>query len=306
MNMKQLFDLQFLMFAEMAAGFLLCRFGVLKPKDRSVFSKAVISLFLPANIIASFRMEMTAEVLRDFLQIIIVSSAIHVFSMILAAMMYKKEPESRRNVLRFATVCSNAGFLGNAVAEGVYGETGMLYGQIYLIPVRIVLWSVGVSYFQNQADLKTTVRKILTHPCIIAVFIGLIRMIFQIPLPDMISGTLNSLGRCSTPLIMIFLGMILAESGFGSMFTKKTLSYALMRLVIIPAAVLAVCLLLHIEPLVTGLSVLLAAMPAASTTAVLAEQYNADTDFAANIVVSSTLLSIAVLPAWAMILNTVC
>ena len=90
MNMKQLFNLQFLMFAEMAAGFLLCRFGVLKPKDRSVFSKAVISLFLPANIIASFRMEMTPEVLRSFLQIMIVSSAIHVFSMILAAMMYKR------------------------------------------------------------------------------------------------------------------------------------------------------------------------------------------------------------------------
>lgn len=305
MNLKQLFNLQFLMFAEMAAGYCLCRFHILKPKDRSVFSKAVISLFLPANIIASFDMPLSTEVLQDFLQIILVSVFIHIFCMILAELLYRNGAEDRKNTLKFATVCSNAGYLGNAVAEGVYGETGMLYGQIYLIPVRIVLWSVGVSYFQGKADLKTTLRKIITHPCIIAVAIGLIRMIFQIPLPDMIDGTLTSLGRCSTPLIMIFLGMILAESGFSSMITKETMKYALLRLLIIPAAVLGACLLIHVDPLVTGLSVLLAAMPAASTTAVLAEQYGADVRFAADIVVSSTLLSIAVLPLWAIVLNTV-
>ena len=61
----------------------------------------------------------------------------------------------------------------------------------------------------------------------------------------------------------------------------------------------------HFQPDMTGLSVLLAAMPAASTTAVLAEQYGADVRFAADIVVSSTLLSIAVLPLWAIVLNTV-
>ena len=306
MNLTKLFNLQFLMFAEMAAGYFLCRFHVLKPKDRSVFSKAVISLFLPANIIASFDTELNGEMLKDFLQIILVGTAVHIFCMILAAFLFQKEEEDRRKVLQFATVCSNAGFLGNAVAEGVYGQMGMLYGQIYLIPVRIVLWSAGVSYFQGKADLKTTMKKILTHPCIIAVGIGLIRMIFQIPIPEMIDGTLVSLGRCSTPLIMVFLGMILAESGFSSMISVTNLKYAFLRLVFIPVCVLVACLLLKIDPLVTGLSVLLSAMPAASTTAVLAEQYHADVSFAADCVVFSTILSIAVLPVWTIILNAVC
>ena len=76
-------------------------------------------------------------------------------------------------------------------------------------------------------------------------------------IPEMIDGTLVSLGRCSTPLIMVFLGMILAESGFSSMISVTNLKYAFLRLVFIPVCVLVACLLLHIDPLVTGLSVLL-------------------------------------------------
>ena len=37
MNLGELFILQFMMFAEMAAGVLLSRTGVLKPEDRPVF-----------------------------------------------------------------------------------------------------------------------------------------------------------------------------------------------------------------------------------------------------------------------------
>ncbi len=79
----------------------------------------------------------------------------------------------------------------------------------------------------------------------------------------------------------------------------------MIRLLIIPGIVLFACLLVHPDPVITGLSVLLAAMPAGSTTAVLAEQYHADTEFAANVVVMTTLLSIALLPVWVMFLNAI-
>lgn len=303
MDLSQLFNLQFLMFAEMGVGFLLCVTHILKPSDRSVFSKTVINVFLPCSIVSSFNIEMSSEIVKNFIEILLVSSAIQIFCTFLAAVMFNRLDENRKKILQYATVCSNAGFLGNAVAEGVYGQMGMLYGQIYLIPLRIVMWSAGVSYFEKGADFKAVIKKILTHPCIIAVIIGLLRMIFSIPLPQAVSSTLTSLGRCSTPLIMLFLGMIMAESGFRSMISKTNLLFALLRLVIIPLVVLGGCLLCHIDPMITGLSVLLAAMPAGSTTAVLAEQYHADVKFAAECVVLTTILSIAVLPVWAYFLS---
>lgn len=305
MNFKELFILQFMMFAEMTAGWLLCKAKILNSKDRSVFSKAVVNLLLPCNIVKSFQTELNADLMKDFMIVLLVSIGIQIFCTILASTLFNRMKKEQKPVLQYATVCSNAGFLGNAVAEGVYGEMGLLYGQIYLIPLRIVMWTAGISYFEGKSDFRSKLIKIITHPCIIAVIIGLVLMISGITLPSAIDRTLTSLGRCSTPLIMLFLGMVLAETGFEGMISKDTLLYSLLRLILIPAAVLLVCRILNVDAFITGLSVLLAAMPAGSTTSVLAEQYKADVAFASKVVVLTTLGSIILLPAWVYLLQVI-
>ena len=293
------------MFAEMLAGFLLCRTGVLKVRERDLVSSLVLHLLLPCSIFSSFRMEMNKDVLRTFLQILIVSTLIEVFSILISRFCYRRIAAGKRGIFQYATVVSNAGFLGNAVAEGVYGAEGLLYGQIYLIPLRIVMWTAGISFLSPDHDHSGALKKLLRHPCIIACELGLIRMIFQIPIPEMLDNTFISLGKCCSPMVMIFLGMILADVGFKTMVSKETLLLSLIRLILIPAAVLAACSLFHVGPLAAGISVLLAAMPVGSTTAILAEEYHADVEFAADAVVLSTLLSIALLPVWAFVIQAV-
>lgn len=300
MELDQLYNLQFMMFAELAAGYLLCRFHILEPKNRKILSKAVIYLFFPANIIAAFNVKLNAETAAGFAAILTISILIQILSALIAAVAFPKAEPGRKEVLQFGTVCSNAGFLGNAVAEGIYGQSGLMYGQIYLIPLRIVMWSAGVSYFEKGKGKADVIRKVLTHPCIIAVIIGLIRMILNIPVPAAVDMTLTSLGRCATPLIMVFLGMVTYEAGFRSMISKQTLYYSFIRLFLIPAIVLCGCMIMKTDPLIGGLSVLLCAMPAGTTTVVVAEQYNADVRFAADCIVLTTLLSLAVLPLWSM------
>lgn len=307
MELGNLFNLQFLMFAEMAAGYILCRMHILNPKERSVLTKLVVNLLLPASIITSFSLKMTPEILSCFAQILAISMGIQILCTFLSRVLYNRNSKAEKPVLQYATICSNAGFLGNPVAEGVYGAQGLMFAQIYLIPLRIIMWTAGVSCFttDGKKDLKAVLHTLLTHPCIIACGIGIVKMALQIEFPSMITSTLTSLGRCSTPLIMLFLGMILAEIGFKGMISKKTLIFSFIRLIAIPAVVLAGCLLCSFDPMVTGVSVLLAAMPAGTTTAILAEQYHADVEFAANVVISTTILSIALLPLWVILLNTV-
>ncbi len=212
MDLNSLFVLQFVMFAEMLAGYLLCRFHVLKPSDRSVLSKLVVNLLLPCSIIASFQIEMNRQILTNFIGILLISTGIQILCTLIARFAFNRYAHERKAVLQFSTVCSNAGFLGNAVAQGVYGDMGLLYGQIYLIPLRIVMWSAGVAYFEKKGDTRAVIRSILTHPCIIALEIGLVIMIFQIPVPSAAGSLMSGLGRSSTPLIMLFLGMVMGES----------------------------------------------------------------------------------------------
>ena len=300
-----LFNLQFLMFAEMLAGFVLCRIGVIKAEERELISSIVINLLLPCSIISSFKMEMSREILVNFLQIFIISALIEVFSILICKFCYRRIPDEKRGIFQYATVVSNAGLLGNPVAEGVYGPLGLIYAQIYLIPLRIVMWTAGITFLSPDHDHKGGLKKLLRHPCIIACELGLIRMIFQIQIPEMIDNTISSVGKCCTPMVMIFLGMILAEVGFKTMLTKYNILLTVIRLVLIPAAVLGACALFHASPLAAGISVLLAAMPVGSTTAILAQEYHADVEFSADAVVLSTLLSIAFLPVWTGIIGAV-
>ena len=79
--------------------------------------------------------------------------------------------------------------------------------------------------------------------------------------------------------------------------------YCAIRLLIIPGIVMIGCWIFHMEAIAAGVSVVLAAMPMASLTAVMASKDHGDENFAAQCIVLSTVISMAILPGWCMILN---
>ena len=102
---------------------------------------------------------------------------------------------------------------------------------------------------------------------------------------------------------MLLVGTILAEVPFSSLADRATLYYSFVRLVLVPLLVFAGCRIGRIDGLVTGVSVVLSGMPAASVTAVMASKYHKDEVFAVRCVVLSTLLSMATVPCWCMVLS---
>lgn len=305
MDFTGLFSLQIELFLLMGIGYVLRKKNIMTAQGKSSLTDMIISIIIPCNIITSFCIEMTSEILRSCIQVLVVSIFIQIFCSILAHTLYNKYPHERKVVLQYGTIVSNGGFLGNPIAEGLYGSIGLLYASIYLIPQRIVMWSAGVSMFTESPSRKEVVKKVLRHPCIIAVEIGFVLLITQLSLPSFLSKTINAIGNCTTPLTMMMIGAILAEAGLRGMVTKTTLTYSFLRLIVIPAAVMIGCRVCGIEALAAGVSVVLAAMPAGATTAILAEKYNADGAFASQCVVLSTVLSMALLPVWCVVLNMV-
>ena len=120
--------------------------------------------------------------------------------------------EHQKKVLQYCTIVSNGGFLGNPVAEGVYGELGLLYASIFLIPMRVVMWSAGTSYFiSGGTDKKKVLRNILTHPCLVAVYLGMFLMFTQIHVPEVLASSVRSIGNCNSAVTMFIIGTILAD-----------------------------------------------------------------------------------------------
>ena len=68
----------------------------------------------------------------------------------MSCIFYRKAEPDKRKPLRYGTIVSNGGFLGNPVIEGIYGTNGLFYASVFMLPVRIVMWSVGTSCFMKE------------------------------------------------------------------------------------------------------------------------------------------------------------
>lgn len=305
MKIDGLFDLQVMMFLLMAVGVVLRKMNIITKEGKGMLTDLVIDLILPCNIISAFYMPMDHSVFVSGVEILIISILIQIFCTFISGILYRKVPKEKRMVLQYATVCSNAGFLGNPVAEGLYGSVGLLYASVYLIPQRIVMWSAGVSYFTECPSKKEVVKKVLKHPCIVAVEIGIVLMVTQVQLPGFLSSAIENVGGCTTAITMMLIGTILTDVDMCHILTRTTVAYSFIRLVFIPAVVFAGSWLANIDSVVAGVSVTLAAMPAGTTTAILAMKYHGDEEFATQCVVLTTMLSMAAIPIWSLIIHSV-
>lgn len=294
--------LQLQLFVYVLAGFLLARLGTISPQGRKSLSDLLINFILPCNIICSFQIEMTAQVLASCGLILIVASAVQLFYLLVSRVIYRGAPPERLACLRYATVCSNAGFLGLPIIGGVFGAMGTLLTSVGLIPQRVVMWSAGLSLF-TKTDGKSVLRKLATHPCIVAVYIGFVLMLLGNPeLPVFLQRALSSASGCVTCMSMLVIGSILAGAEHIDVKDGMMWWYTLARLVLIPLAVYAVLSLLGVDSTVRGVMVLMSGMPAGSTTAILAARYDGDAAYASCLVFVSTLLSLVTLPLLCLIL----
>lgn len=303
MDIGRILSLQGTMFLLVLIGIIIRRKNILTSEGKSILTDMLIYVFLPFNIANSFRMDFDMNVLVKFVVILLFATIAQVICMTLSRILYKGEDEKKRKVLQYATVCSNSGFMGIPVVEGVFGAEGLMYGSVCLIPQRIVMWTAGISCFTEAGSKKDAIKRVIIHPCIVAVYIGLILMLFQIQLPDFIDKTLKNVGNCTTSVSMILIGAILGEiTDVKSIFSKTLFFYTGVRLFLIPLLVLVACKIGGVNSLSTGIEVLISGMPAGSTTAILASKYNGDYIFAGKCIVVTTILSIITIPLWCMLI----
>ena len=102
---------------------------------------------------------------------------------------------------------------------------------------------------------------------------------------------------------MFLIGMICADVDRRDFLDLDSLYFSAVRLVLIPGLLLLGCRLAGTAELVTDVSVVLAAMPAGGTTAILAAKYGGNARFAAGCVTVSTLFSLLAVPAWCLVLQ---
>ena len=300
--MKEIFNIfgmQLFLLCLVLVGIIVAKLGIVDQHTRMSLNELLLNVFLPCTILNSF-FNTDGSLLFSLLTILIISAGILALCFVLSKLLYIKADSRQKKVLLYATLISNAIFLGMPIVENIYGAGSPVYVSAYLLPSRIAVWTAGVAIFSSG---KVSVKKMLLHPCMVATYLGLIVLFMRIKPPVLVYRLVSNLGNCNTPVAMLVVGNVLAAIDPRKIITKLTVYYTFIRLLLVPFLVMLILHFVRVDPMIMGISVILSGMPTGPTTAILADKYKVDSELACKIIFISTFLSIFTTPLLAWLLK---
>lgn len=301
----EMLSLQETMFLLILTGVLIKKLKIIDAEGRKMLSDLLIDVILPCNIVESFLggMAFPDGFARNCLLAVGLSAVIQLMSIYGSKLLFRKYPREQRSVLSYGIICSNSSFVGLPVARLLFGDLGVIYTSMFQIPLRFTMWTAGLSLF-TSVSRKDAFRKLVRHPCIIAVFAGLLLMAAPVSLPGFLDSAVASVSSCTVPVSMFVIGTILADAPIRSMFSKPVLWYTCLRLVLYPLLLCVLLKPLHLDTTLTNVCILMTGMPAGSTGSILADKYDCDAVFASQIAFASTLCSILTIPLLTLVMES--
>ncbi|MEY8336783.1 AEC family transporter [Lachnospiraceae bacterium 62-35] len=292
---KQILQLLLMVFM----GYLIVRFHVLKDMDSRVLSAIVLYLIVPCVMINAFQVEFTKEKLQGLL-LAFSASVLLLISLLFLTWAF-------RRIFHLTTVewtsvyYSNSGNLIIPLITYILGEEWVLYASVFLSVQTIMLWTHCKNAFSHEDHIDW--KKIFGNLNLISILVGILLFFLKIRFPEIIEGTLRSVGNMIGPLSMIITGMLIGNMNLKAVFSNKRLYLiTFLRLIGYPLITIAILRFSRLASLMPeGKTILLVTFlalttPSASTVTQMAQVYEDDGAYAGAINVMTTLLCIFTMP----------
>ena len=293
---SRMIDTQLLLFLYMLCGVIVSRLKIIREDNRQALVRLLMDVAMPMMVLNAFNKPTSREEILSSLWIILIALAGCVVTGLAGLLLWRREPENKRKVLMYASMFSNAGNAGLPIISLVFGPVGVFYASMYLLPPRILQWTVGLSLFVGR-NKGGWVKNVLLNPMVVVVYIGVLLMALNWQIPGAFGTAISSLGAMTAPLSMILIGATMANMNLKMLLDKSVLMLSFFRLIAFPLLFIGLLKIVHADQMLMNVSVILLAMPVASNTAAMAERYGGDYVFASACVSISTLLSIVTVPA---------
>ncbi len=291
----RMINTQLLLFLYMICGFVISRLHIIRDDNRGVLVRLLMDVAMPMMVLNAFNKPTTREEILSSLWVIAIALMGCVITGVMGMLLWKRQPENKRKVLMYASMFSNAGNAGLPIINLVFGPTGVFFASMYLIPPRILQWTVGLGFFVRP-EKGGRAKNVLLNPMVVVVYIGVILMATGWQIPGVLGTAIGSLGGMTGPLSMILIGAALAHMDWKKLLDKTVLFISFFRLIAFPLLFTVILKLIHADEMAINICVILLAMPVASNTAAMAERYGGDYIFASACVSVSTLLSVMTVP----------
>lgn len=299
-------------FTMMSVGFFFTKKGLFNNEIAQLFTNVVVKIAIPAMGIVSITTNFPKEILIPSLKYVLIAMVSMIILMGIATCISKFLNVSKEKkiifILNFSF--SNSLFIGIPVNIAIFGEKSLLYVFLFFMANNITFWTVGAYILANInhkekhsfTSLIANIKRTIT-PGLVSFIIGYALVLLGIQLPSFLLESLRYLGNLAVPLSIMFIGINIALVKKDDLKLDKTTLVGLIgRFIISPLITLVLLLFLGISGLAMKVFILEAAMPAQANTAIAAKYYNVEPEYASAMVGLSTILGMAVIPIYAILL----
>ena len=278
-------------------------------------SKLITNVALPCSIFYSVLKYLDMNVLKELSNRLIFTFASVIIGYVTAYIVIKifKIRRGRRGVFYNAVVNANTIFIGLPLNMALFGEEASKYYLMYYITNTISIWTLGYILLENDSTEEKESKggfnpKKLLSPPLIAFVAAFIVLVLGISIPKPLVETTKYLGNIVTPLALLYIGIVLADAGLHSInFDLDTILALLGRFVF--SSIVMVALLktagqfMQLDSLEIKTFVIQSAAPVFAALPILTNQTEGDIEYATNVVTTSTILFVVVIPILMMFLK---
>ncbi len=292
-------------------GFILAKRGWFEGKSAALISRLVVSVALPAYMINNLLDGYDRQGLISMLPGLSVPFIAMISGFILASSLAVliRIPKGRRGTFASMFSLSNSIFIGLPVNMLLFGDESLPFVLLYYIANTTCFWTIGtlgiasdgaeLSGGPKPSLLSLSGLKRLLSPPLVAFIVAVILILLEIRLPKWVMDTAKYLGNMTTPMSMLFVGIVVARVDWKKLrFGLDMLVLVAGRFVFTPLIIFLLVKGRDFPVLMKQVFVIQAAMPAMTQTPILAEAYKADSEYAGLGTSLTTLLSLISIPVY--------
>jgi predicted permease len=196
---------------------------------------------------------------------------------------------------------SNTGNYALPLISFAFGAEALSYASVYFVLSAILVYTVGVVIAASSSQgIRYALKGTLRVPALYALVAAGVVLMMPVSLPMAVMRPIGMLSDAALPMMVLILGMQLKTATVPQQPRVVGTAVAL-SLFVAPLAGILLSYVLGLTGAAREAAIVLASMPAAVVTTVLALEFNLDSNFVTGVVFVSTLLSpltLALLIAW--------
>jgi len=306
-------------FALIVTGYLFSLTGVFGEDTAEELVKFAVYVLIPALMFYLIGQEDAKSLLNAGFYLAYGLPVLLVFALLFFALQRRLGWNSgEAAIVAFASVASNTGFVALPILHSLFGQKGALPAALANLVMVILVFLLSILLETAAAREKSEepawgprssgagighlAWNVVKNPIVLGTLAGIAYAFTGLGFAPVVTDYLDLLAGGLTPVALFAIGL---STGMGAILRSGPLigAVALIKLVLLPGLILAAARLVGLDPLWTVAAVVSAAVPTAKNAFLLAEHYKRNKDLAAHTISVTTLLSIASLIAWLLLLS---